>query len=178
MAPQNIADRLIGNLIPQIGQRPSDPVIAPTPVLAGQANDQLLDLPLDPRSARTSAGLRAIELAGDKLAIPAQDGVWPGYGGDVGKSLAAQPMTDLTEHPSLGVRKLQPTIQLYLENAVLGGQVFVPRQQFLVHRPRHVGQDARPIHLIAPCPTGPPRWLLGPSANCTERPQELLSDTI
>ena len=27
-----------------------------------------------------------------------------------------------------------------------GGQVFVPSQQLLVHRPRHVGQDARPIH--------------------------------
>jgi hypothetical protein len=73
---------------------------------------------------------------------PAQDSVRPGYGRDVGEILAAQPMTDLAEHASLGVRKLQPTIQLHLEDAVLGGQIFVPRQQLLVHRPRHVGQDA------------------------------------
>jgi hypothetical protein len=32
-----------------------------------------------------------------------------------------------------------------------GGQIFVPRQQILVHRPRYVGQDARPIH-IRPLP--------------------------
>jgi len=58
VAPQDITNRLIGNLVPQIGQRSRDPVIAPIPVLAGQANDQLLDLTLDPRSARTSTVLR------------------------------------------------------------------------------------------------------------------------
>ncbi len=68
------------------------------------------------------------------------------YGGDVGQNLATQAMTDLAQHASLGVRELQPTFQLRLEDAVLGSQVFVPRQQLLVHRPRHVGQDARPIH--------------------------------
>jgi hypothetical protein len=99
----------------------------------------MLDLWLDPRSARASTRLRTIELAGDKLAVPAQDGVRPGYGRDVGENLAAQPMTDLAEHAPLGVRKLQPTNQLRLEDAVLGGQIFIPRQQLLVHRPRHVG---------------------------------------
>ena len=86
----------------QIGQRPRNPVIAPVPVLAGHANDQLLDLPPDPRPARASTRLRSIELAGDKLAIPTQDGVRSGYGGDVGESLAAQPVTDLAERTSLG----------------------------------------------------------------------------
>src|SRR5882757_1499060 len=89
----------------------------PAPFLAGLANDQLLDLSLDPRPARASTRLRAIELASDKLAIPSQDGVGPGYGRDVGENLAAQAMTDLAEHASLGVRKLQPTIQLHLEDA-------------------------------------------------------------
>jgi hypothetical protein len=41
------------------------------------------------------AGLGAIEFAGNKLAVPGQDGVWPGYIGHLGKSLAAQSMTDL-----------------------------------------------------------------------------------
>jgi hypothetical protein len=108
VASQNIANRLIGHLVPQIGQRPRNPVIAPVPVLAGHANDQLLDLSIDPRSARASTRLRAIEFAGDKLAIPAQDGVRPGYGGDAGENFAAQAMTDLAERTSLGVRELQP----------------------------------------------------------------------
>ena len=46
---------------------------------------------------------RSIELAGDQLAIPAQDGVRSGYGGDVGKNPAAQAMAYLAEHLSLGV---------------------------------------------------------------------------
>ena len=92
MAPQDIADRLIGNLVSQIGQRPRNPVIAPVPVLAGHANDQLLDLSPDPGPARTSR-LRAIELVGEKLAIPAQDGVRSGYTRNVGETLAAQAMT-------------------------------------------------------------------------------------
>ena len=175
VASQDIADRLIGNVVAQIGQRPRNPIITPVSVLAGHANDQLLDLSLDARPARASTGLRAIELAGDKLAIPAQDGVRPGYGRDIGESLAAQPMTDLAERLSLGVREFQPPPQLRLEDAVLGRQVFIPRQQLLVHRPGHVGQDARPIH-CRPLPhTDPRRRHLGPSGTVYHH-QELRSD--
>src|SRR5262245_64409034 len=71
-------------LIPQIGQRPSDPVIAPITVLLGHANDELLDLAPDPRSAWAATGFRAIELAGDKLAVPAQDSAWPRHRCDLG----------------------------------------------------------------------------------------------
>jgi hypothetical protein len=164
VAPENIANRLIGNLAPQIGQRPRNPVKAPVPVLAGHANDQLFDLPLDPRPARTSTRLRAIELASDKLAIPAQDGVRPGYGRDVGENLATQAMTDLAERASLGARELQPTLQLRLDDAVLSGQIFIPGQQLLIHRPCHVGQDTCPIH-NHPLPyTDRRRQLHGPSA--------------
>src|SRR6202158_57611 len=94
-----------------MGQPPRDPVIAPVPVLARHANDQLLDLSLDPRSARASTPLRAIEFAGDKLAVPGQDSVRPGHSCDLGENLAAQAMTDLAERGSLGVRELQLPFQ-------------------------------------------------------------------
>jgi hypothetical protein len=55
-------------------------------------------------------------------------------------------VTYLAKRGSLGVRELQPPFQLRLQDAVFGGQIFVPCQQLLVHRPRDVGQDARPIH--------------------------------
>jgi hypothetical protein len=55
-------------------------------------------------------------------------------------------MTDLPEHGSLGVRELQSPIQLALQDAVFRGQIFVPRQQLLIHRPGNVGKDARPVH--------------------------------
>ena len=46
----------------------------------------------------------------------------------------------------LGVRELEPSFQRGLQDALFGGQIFVPRQQLLIHRPSDVGQDARPIH--------------------------------
>jgi hypothetical protein len=39
VALQDIADRLIADLVPQIGQRPRNPVITPVTVLLGHAND-------------------------------------------------------------------------------------------------------------------------------------------
>jgi hypothetical protein len=37
-------------------------------------------------------------------------------------------MTDLAEQRSLGVRELQSSLQLGLQDAVFGGQIFVPPQ--------------------------------------------------
>jgi hypothetical protein len=154
-----------------LASAPRNPVIAPVPVLAGHANDQLLDLTLDPRSARASTGLRSIEFAGDKLAIPAQDGVRSGYSGDVGENLAAQAMTDLAERASLGVRELQPTCQLRLDDAVLGGQIFIPGQQLLIHCSRYVGQDTRPIH-NRPLPRPSAKGVVDYLTNCTGPPPD------
>jgi hypothetical protein len=52
------------------------------------------------------------------------------------------------------LRSIQSAFQLVFQDAVFGGQIFVPGQQLLVHRPCDVGQDARPIHngLFAPAP--------------------------
>src|SRR5262249_46677690 len=104
MALQDIADSLIADLISQIGQRPRNSVIAPVPVLLGHANDQLLNLSLDPRPAGAPARLRAIKLAGDKFAVPSQNGVRPRHIGHLGEALAGQAMTDLNGCSALGVR--------------------------------------------------------------------------
>jgi hypothetical protein len=70
------------------------------------ANDQLLDLSLDP--AGISMGFRPSNFAGHQLAVPGQDGVGPGHIGHFVEDLAAPAMTDLAERGSLGVRELQP----------------------------------------------------------------------
>src|SRR6266567_9256067 len=127
----------------------------PTPPQSGHSpsrgspwpcNDQLLNLSLDPRPARASTRLRAIEFAGHEVAVPSQDRVRPGDIGHLAENLAAQSMTDLAERGSLGVRELQPPLQLGLQDAIFGGQIFNPRQQLLVHHPRDEGQNACPIH--------------------------------
>src|ERR1700687_909502 len=114
VALQDIAHRLIGNLVPQIGQCPHNSVIAPVRVLLGHANDQLLKSSVDPGSAWGSPHLRATELAGDQLAVPCQDGVWPGHSCHLAEDPAAQSMTNLTEPGSLGVRETRPPLQIGL----------------------------------------------------------------
>src|SRR6266478_213856 len=70
MALQDIANRLIADFIPQIGECPHNPVIAPISVLPGHADDQLLHLSADARPTRASTGLRAIEFARHHRAVP------------------------------------------------------------------------------------------------------------
>ena len=53
-----------------------------------------------------------------------------------GEGITAQAMTDLAKPGSLGVRDLELSFQLGLQDAVFGGQIVVPHQQLLVHRPR------------------------------------------
>jgi hypothetical protein len=73
---------------------------------------------------------------------------------DLGENLATQAMTNLAERGSLGVREHKSAFQVVFQDAVFGGQIFVPGQQLLVHRPCDVGQDAGPMHngLVAPIP--------------------------
>src|SRR5215471_17545428 len=97
VASQNISHRLVGNLKPQIGQRPHNPVIAPGAVLLGHANNQFLNCPLDPGSAWASM-LRAIE-----------DGIRQSGSRYIAECLAAQSTNNLAELRSLGVRELWPT---------------------------------------------------------------------
>ena len=82
-----------------------------------------------------------------QLVVPGQDGVRPGHIGHLAENSAAQSMADLGERGSFGVGELQPPFQLGFQDAIFGGQIFIPRQQLLVHRPRGEGQDAHPVHL-------------------------------
>ena len=45
-------------------------------------------------------------------------------------------MTNLAKRGSLGIRELEPSFQLGLQDAVFGRQIFVPRQHLLIHRAR------------------------------------------
>src|SRR5882757_3825971 len=118
VALQHITDRLVADPVPQISQRPDDTVITPVIVLLRHAYDQLLNLSLDPRPAGASTRLRAIEFSGNQLAVPGQDSVRPGHSRHLGENLAAQSMADLSQRSALGVRQLQPPLQLGLQDAI------------------------------------------------------------
>jgi hypothetical protein len=51
MPAQDIADRLVGHRMSQVGQCSYNPVVAPAGVLASQANHQILDLWIGARPA-------------------------------------------------------------------------------------------------------------------------------
>src|ERR1019366_428708 len=139
--------------MPQIGQRPHNPIIAPGPILLGHANNQFLNFSVDPWPARGSPFLRAIELAGDEPSVPCQDGVRQGGSRHLAECLATQSTANLAELRSLCVRELQPPLQLAPQNPVFSSQILVPQQQLMVHRPSDVGQDTCPLHASPPiCP--------------------------
>jgi hypothetical protein len=57
---QNIADRLIGDTISQVGERPDNPVIAPGPIFLRHPHNQFRDFFVDSRSTWASMRRRAI----------------------------------------------------------------------------------------------------------------------
>jgi hypothetical protein len=55
-------------------------------------------------------------------------------------------MANFAQLRSLGVRELQPPVQLAPQDSVFCGQILIPQQQLLIHRPRDEGQNACPLH--------------------------------
>ena len=78
MPAQDIANRLVGHRMSQVGQCSHHPVIAPAGVLASPANHQILDLWTGARPAGRAALLGAVEFFGHQLAIPGENGI--GFG--------------------------------------------------------------------------------------------------
>src|SRR5690242_8196731 len=80
---ENIADRLTGDVMTEIGERTGDPVVAPTGRLLGHPDDQRLGHRINARASRTGTMLWAIEFAGDQTTIPGQNGFRLGNAGNL-----------------------------------------------------------------------------------------------
>jgi hypothetical protein len=147
MALQDVAHRLIADDVPQISQRPDDTVITPVMVLFAMRT-------ISCSTSRLIRGRPGLRHAFEPSNLPAtslryQARIVSGRATVATSArtlLAAQSMADFSQRGSLGVRKPQPPFQLSLQDAIFGRQIFIPRQQPLVHHPRDEGQDARPIH--------------------------------
>src|SRR5215469_7079950 len=127
-------------MMTQVGQRTGDAVVPPTRVFAGEANHQFRHLGRNPGSARIATGLRTIELAGDEVPVPGEDGVWFGYAGHLLQSFAPESLANISKRASLWIRQAQPGWQVRPQNSVLRHQVLVLQKQFLVHQSRDVSQ--------------------------------------
>src|SRR5260370_36169445 len=126
--------------MPKVAYPSGDPVVAPTGILSRQPNHQTLDLRSDPRPAGQPTLAGAVEIGGDQLAIPAQNGVGGGDAGDLLQQFPAQAFADFGKRSSLGTGQPEAWQQMGFQDAVLGQQVLILQEQFLVDEPGHEGQ--------------------------------------
>jgi hypothetical protein len=63
---------------------------------------------------------------------------------DIPERFAAKPVSDFRKRDSFRVGKTQPRRQLGPQDPILGGEVFVPQQKFLVDGAGHVSEKSHP----------------------------------
>src|SRR5215467_7971203 len=97
MPLQNVAHRLGTDRQAQVGEGADDPVIAPGAILPGHADDQRLQLRVDPGATGSLALLGAVELLGHELPVPAENRVGLDNRRDFLQSLLAKPVAKLRE---------------------------------------------------------------------------------
>ena len=107
MPAQNVPDRLVRDLVAEVGKCTGDPVIAPAGILARHLHDQRLHFGVNPRPARIGAVFRAIELLRDEFAEPPEDGVGFRHRGYFRQTLSPQPPADLGQCEPLLIREPQ-----------------------------------------------------------------------
>jgi hypothetical protein len=91
---QNIANRLIGDLMAETGERPGYEVIAQARILVCNAHDQLFQLRAQFWPTGIGTPLRTVELLRNDAPIPGQDCIGLGNAGDFGQALAPKPFAD------------------------------------------------------------------------------------
>lgn len=88
----------------------------------------------------------SVELPRDELAVPSNDGLRSNDWGRLRQSLPAKAPANFGQTDSLRVDEPQSPLDLVPENPIFCHQVFVPKQEFLVHRAGDVRQQSIPIH--------------------------------
>jgi hypothetical protein len=145
VSAKDVAHRLIGNGMPEIGQGADDAVVSPTGVLSGEADNERLHFGLDSGSAWRRTEFGAVEFAGNESAVPGEDGIGFGNTGNLLKSSAAESLTDLSERGSFGIRKANTGGKVGSKDPILGCEVLILEQEFLINQPGDVRQQPSPF---------------------------------
>jgi hypothetical protein len=90
-----------------------------------------------------------VELLRHQSPIPSEKGIRLGNTRNLHESSSSESFGDLGQSGSLGIRQAEPGRQVSSEDPILGHQVFVSQQQFLIDEFRHVSQQACPVESIA-----------------------------
>ena len=116
---QNIAERLIGDMISQIGERADNPVVAQGSIFLGHPNNQ--PLLRSPHTGMVSS--RAAAVTSSRVLRPRRSPISPSR---------ARSACNSRGRPAMR-----------LQDPVLGNQILIPQQQFLLHGRGEMRQDAR-----------------------------------
>jgi hypothetical protein len=150
VAAQDIANGLVGDNLPQIGQRSDNAIITPAGVLSRQANDETLQLGIDPRPPDGGPLFGTVKLLSDQLAVPSQDSIRLGDRGDSLERFAAQTLADFRERGPLSIIEPEARGEMRLQNPVLRSEVFVPKHQLLIDEAGDVGPERSPLRAQRP----------------------------
>ena len=74
MTAKDLADRGVGDSMPELEKFTLNPALAPTRVFTGHANDQAAYLPWDRWATTTGSTSESRPAAADQFPVPAQDG--------------------------------------------------------------------------------------------------------
>ena len=85
----------------------------------------------------------AVEFAANEPAVPGEDGIGFGDTGDLLKGGAAESFTDLSEGGSLGIREAHTGGKVGSEDAILGCEVLILEQEFLIDQASDIRQQSR-----------------------------------
>ena len=99
--------------------------------------------------ARRSTNFGAVKFPGNEPAVPGEDGIGFGDTGDLLKRSAAEPFTDLSEGGSFRIRQAHPGGKVGSEDAILGCEVLILEQEFLIDQPGDVRPTDEPICSLA-----------------------------
>lgn len=109
---ENVAYRLIADVIAKCGQGTGQAVIAPAAIRLGHLYDQVFHVLLDAGTPPRLTLIGAIELLCDQLAMPAQNRVGLGSLRDFFSRLLAQFLANLGQGLALGVTQLDTSFDL------------------------------------------------------------------
>ena len=105
MPLEDVSDRLIRNVVTEVGQCAGNPIVAPTGILLGHTDDERLDRGIYTRTSWIGTMLRAVELTGNQTTIPGQNGIWLGNTGYLRQMFPAQALGDPSEGKPFRVGK-------------------------------------------------------------------------
>src|SRR5215831_12897673 len=120
---EQVRDRLMREVVTEVGQCACNPIVAPTGVLAGHVDNEILDDRINAWAARMLTTFGTVEFVGDQSTIPGQNGLRSGNAGDLRQIFPAKAFGDAGQCGALRVREPELSMNVGAEDSILGDQV-------------------------------------------------------